>query len=322
MSIFISYRRAESETFTGRMYDRLITDFGKDRVFRDIDSLPVGKPFPAALEEAIARANVALILIGPTWASCSTSDGSKRLFEPEDHVRREVEKALSAGIPVIPILLQGARMPDTNDLPPTIHPLRILQGLNVRSDPDFHKDMDRLIANLKPLLKQNDQFTGDPDIDRMALRYGTEIGEIWFHLYLYEKVPEEFQRPSVDLIRIVREWNDRAAYLGLITADPNLLRSIDFPELFLLATRLLDLRRSRIIELGYRLIQWWKANNAGPEGVAFCEPHLLHAIENLERSIPNVSERILYQVKYYQIEPFSPQRYAALVEDIICMISR
>lgn len=152
MAIFISYRRADSQDAVGRIYDRLIAAFPADLVFRDLDSLPIGRSFPAALDESIAKASVALIVIGPRWISVSDQSGRRRLDDPADFVRKEVMASLSRGIPVIPTLVSHASMPQEGDLPEPLRPLVSNNGLQVRPDPDFHKDMDRLVRKLESIL--------------------------------------------------------------------------------------------------------------------------------------------------------------------------
>jgi hypothetical protein len=134
------------------MYDRLIAHFPIDRVFRDLDSLPIGKPFRQALDEAVANSNVALIVIGPTWVSTTDAMGHRRLEDPNDYVRREVEMALNAGFPVVPVLVLNASIPDEGCLPESLRPLARNQAISVRPDPDFNRDMDRLIGKLSKLI--------------------------------------------------------------------------------------------------------------------------------------------------------------------------
>lgn len=148
MSIFLCYRRDDSQEVVGRIYDRLIGHFSVDRVFRDIDNLAIGKPFLQALNDAIANASVALIVIGPTWTSIRNSERQRRLANPSDFVRLEVEKALGASIPVVPVLVSNATMPKQRDLPKSLRPLVLRHAVSVRPDPDFHHDMNRLIAKL------------------------------------------------------------------------------------------------------------------------------------------------------------------------------
>lgn len=148
MTLFLSYRRADSRDMVGRIYDRLITHFPIESVFRDLDSLPIGRSFPEALDEAVSKALAALVVIGPSWLSVTDSTGRRRLDDSEDFIRREVERALTAGILVVPVLVSGAAMPTEKELPDPIRPLAYHNAAVVRPDPDFHRDMDKLIGEL------------------------------------------------------------------------------------------------------------------------------------------------------------------------------
>jgi hypothetical protein len=152
MVLFLSYRRADSRDIVGRIYDRLITHFPIEAIFRDLDSLLIGRPFPTALDEAVSKARAALVVIGPNWLSITDSTGRRRLDDPEDFVRREVLQALAAGIIVVPVLVLGAAMPSEQELPESLRPLVFHHAASVRSDPDFHSDMDRLIGGLARVL--------------------------------------------------------------------------------------------------------------------------------------------------------------------------
>ena len=85
-------------------------------------------------------------MIGPDW--CDKSKAGDRLEDPHDHVRIEIEAALHRDIPVIPILVRRATMPDEKDLPEKICDLAYRNGISVRADPDFHQDITRLIAGV------------------------------------------------------------------------------------------------------------------------------------------------------------------------------
>jgi hypothetical protein len=146
--IFISYRRIDSADVAGRIYDRLVQAFDKKSVFKDVDSIPVGLDFRDVLDDAVKKCDVFLVVIGSQWLELKNADGNRRLDDPKDFVRTEIELALKRKIPVIPILVQGAFMPPANKLPRVIRELAYRNGLQVRSDPDFHKDMDRLISKL------------------------------------------------------------------------------------------------------------------------------------------------------------------------------
>jgi hypothetical protein len=150
-NIFISYRRSESQDVTGRIYDAMAARFSKHCVFKDVDSLPLGKDFREVLQNAIRRANVVIVVIGPNWSQAKTADGQPRLNDPNDFVRIEIETALKEGIAVIPVMVSNAVMAPANDLPQSLQQLPFQNGMPVRPDPDFHRDMERLFAALEKM---------------------------------------------------------------------------------------------------------------------------------------------------------------------------
>ncbi|MFW5772082.1 MAG: toll/interleukin-1 receptor domain-containing protein, partial [Phototrophicaceae bacterium] len=150
--IFISYRRNDSRAITGRIYDRLEIAFGMDNVFKDVDDIPPGADFRQVLREAIYECDVMLVIIGSDWASITGPQG-RRLDDPDDFVRVEVETGLNrADMVVVPVLVDGAPMPVSDDLPESLRPLVYRNAVVVRHDPDFRRDMDRLIEQLNRVL--------------------------------------------------------------------------------------------------------------------------------------------------------------------------
>lgn len=146
--IFISYRRDDSADVTGRIYDRLIAHFGRDAVFKDVDAIPFGVNFKEYLEDMVAQCALQLVIIGPRWITITGEDKRRRLDDPTDFVRIEVESALKRDIPVIPLLVMGAMMPTADELPPSLAELAYRNGTPIRRDPDFHRDMDRVIEGI------------------------------------------------------------------------------------------------------------------------------------------------------------------------------
>lgn len=153
--IFVSYRRSDSADITGRIYDRLIGKFGKGPIFKDVDSIPLGLDFKEYLDMKVGECDVLLAIIGNEWLTASDSSGERRLDDPTDFVRIEIEAALERKIPVIPLLVRDARMPRAQDLPPGLQKLVYRNGIPIRSDPDFHRDMDRLIASLEKYINND-----------------------------------------------------------------------------------------------------------------------------------------------------------------------
>jgi hypothetical protein len=147
--IFISYRRADSADVVGRIYDYLVDAFGQDVIFKDVDSIPFGVDFKEYLDRKTRECRVALVVIGDRWLDATDESGRRRLDDPADFVRAEVESALQNGIPVIPLLVRGAKMPTEATLPPGLRKLVYQNGIPIRPDPDFHHDMERLISGLK-----------------------------------------------------------------------------------------------------------------------------------------------------------------------------
>jgi peptidoglycan hydrolase-like protein with peptidoglycan-binding domain len=158
-AIFICYRREDSADVAGRIYDRLCAKYGKESVFKDVDSIPIGINFKKYLAKKLEECMVVLAVIGRNWlASASTKHGS-RLHDPEDLLHIELECALKREISIIPVLVQGASMPSQGELPEDLSELAYYHGINVRPDPDFHRDMDSLIVGLDRILaisKQDD----------------------------------------------------------------------------------------------------------------------------------------------------------------------
>jgi formylglycine-generating enzyme required for sulfatase activity len=121
--IFLSYRRSDSRGYTNAIYTLLELHFGSKQIFMDVDTLIPGVDFVQALEEAVEACDIFLAVIGPRWENIKDAKGLNRLANPEDFVRIEVAHALRRGIPVIPILVDGAQVPSSENLPDNLKPL-------------------------------------------------------------------------------------------------------------------------------------------------------------------------------------------------------
>ena len=143
-----SYRRDDSAGYSGRVHDRLQREFGGNLLFMDVNSIPLGVNFSKVLIEEVAKCNVLLAVIGPGWLEAHDEKGHRRLDNPDDFVRIEIGTALKRGIPVIPILLEGTRVPKADQLPDDLKELALRNGLDVRHA-SFSEDMERLIRGLK-----------------------------------------------------------------------------------------------------------------------------------------------------------------------------
>ncbi len=147
-TIILSYRRDDSAGVTGRIFDRLVQEFGSDRVFMDIDSMPAGVDFHDHLQELLADCGALLVVIGKGWRSQRKGQPA-RIMDPDDWVRIEVETALQRSIPVVPLLIDGATLPGRDQLPEELWPLLRRNALPVDSGRDFHAQLTRLVRDLR-----------------------------------------------------------------------------------------------------------------------------------------------------------------------------
>ena len=149
--IVVSYRRQDSEAIAGRIRDRLVGHYRAESVFMDIDNIPYGLDFRTQIQEALRYTNVLVAVIGPRWTGAGRGRPA-RIREDNDPVRIEVERALESGIPVVPVLVNGARMPKPTDLPESLRDLSYRNAAEVDAGRDFHQHMDRLIRSIDQIL--------------------------------------------------------------------------------------------------------------------------------------------------------------------------
>lgn len=146
--IFISYRRDDTAGHSGRLLDHLSRVFGADGVFMDVDDIRRGDTFADTLTERLRQADVLLAVIGRRWLTLTDAAGVRRLDKPDDWVRNEVSAALASGCLVIPVLVGGATLPGTAELPEDIRALSARQMAEVR-DGSWNDDVARLCRDIK-----------------------------------------------------------------------------------------------------------------------------------------------------------------------------
>ena len=150
-SIFINYRRDDSSGYAGRIYDRLSNHFSSDHVFMDIDQIEPGEDFHDVINEKLKSVQVAIVLIGKYWLDIADVAGQRRLDNPDDWVRLEIAALLERKIRVIPVLIGGAVMPQSTQLPENLMPLARRNAYEI-NDKRFHTDMDKLIPVMEKVI--------------------------------------------------------------------------------------------------------------------------------------------------------------------------
>ena len=156
--LFISYRRNDSADATGRLHDRLKNHFGEESLFYDVDSIPLGHDFHKVIGEAVGKCDALLAIIGETWVEATDENGQRRLENPNDLVRIEVESALARDIPVVPVLIGKALMPTEPELPGGLKTLARRNAATVHSGTDFEGQVERLIRGLERLFADKNEL--------------------------------------------------------------------------------------------------------------------------------------------------------------------
>jgi hypothetical protein len=141
--ILLSYRRSDSQAMAGRVFDWLVHHYGEESIFIDIDDIPIGTDFRAYIAKHMSAADLVLAVIGPRWLG-PRENAPNRIYDADDPVAIEVQSALAQSIPIIPVLVDGARMPGRVDLPENLSEFASINAATVDVGRDFRQHMDRL----------------------------------------------------------------------------------------------------------------------------------------------------------------------------------
>jgi hypothetical protein len=145
--IFISYRRGDASYPAAWLFDQLTTRFGSDRVFMDVDSIEPGDDFAEVIADAVGCCAVLLAVIGDRWLAAADESGRRRMDDSGDFLRLEIEAALARGVRVIPVLVDGARVPRPDQLPASMAALGRRQAVELRPA-RFSSDLTSLLTVL------------------------------------------------------------------------------------------------------------------------------------------------------------------------------
>jgi hypothetical protein len=160
-TVFVNYRRRDAPGSAGRLHDDLARRLGPEAVFRDVAMLP-GSDFVDEISAAAGSCDVLLAVIGPRWLSMTDKDGRRRLDDPGDYVRFEIETALRReDVTVIPVLVEDAEMPSPDELPASLRELARHNACQMR-DSSWEHDLGRLSAVLgdAPVPEPHDDVPG------------------------------------------------------------------------------------------------------------------------------------------------------------------
>jgi hypothetical protein len=174
--LFLSYRRTDAKYVADSIQKQLTDAFGDDSVFRDVDSIPKGFDFRKVIHDEVSRCDVLLAVIGDGWLDARCTDGphagQRRLDDPEDWVRIELETALKRNIPVIPVIVDNAQLPRKEHLPASLKELVYRNASFVRPTPDLDHDLEQLVKDLRKLFKRGSASEAKAVSTRMPERIG------------------------------------------------------------------------------------------------------------------------------------------------------
>ncbi len=148
--IVVSYRRADS-AMSGRIFDRLVERFGQNSLFIDIDNIPFGGDFRKHIADALTSSDLLIAVIGRDWIG-QRDNGPSRIMNATDPVRVEIETAIKSNVPILPVLIDGAMMPDPEQLPDSIKEFSFLNALEVELGRDFKVHIQRLFGAVAQIL--------------------------------------------------------------------------------------------------------------------------------------------------------------------------
>jgi TIR domain len=163
--IFINYRRGDEPGFTQALFARLEQAFSSEHLFMDVDNIPPGEDFVRMLDTQVEQCDALLAVIGKGWLNATDEHDNRRLDDPNDFVRIEIESALKHGKRVIPILVNDARMPRPDDLPESLRPLTRRNAVRLTHE-RFRADALSLIKALQRSLEEAEALRGQAERQR------------------------------------------------------------------------------------------------------------------------------------------------------------
>jgi hypothetical protein len=206
-SIFISYRRDDSEGEAGRLSDDLGEIFQEDSIFMDVNAIQPGRDFRKAIDESIHKCSVLLAILGPSWLDSKNASGHRRLDDESDFLRLELVSALQRDIPVIPVLIRGTKMPRADQLPGDLKELAFRNAVEL-THARWKSDLQVLVRALRPYLQGAGDSAPPPGRDHAASGAGAAVAT--------PQVVVEVSACGIEKAVLDRVTHELAAYIGPI----------------------------------------------------------------------------------------------------------
>jgi hypothetical protein len=175
MKIAISYRRSDNPALAGRISDKLADYYGHDKVFRDIENIPYGVDFRKYIQKELDQCDVLIAIVGQHWLG---TDNNLRILDERDYVRIEIENALRRGVPILPLLIDGAKMPEADQLPESLKDFAYYNAAEVDSGVDFKVHVERVRGSIDGLLNGKSSVNQEDGAVRSSALVTPSLG-IW-----------------------------------------------------------------------------------------------------------------------------------------------
>jgi TIR domain-containing protein len=149
-NIFVSYRNDDATDDIRKVFSDLENHYGKDSVFVAADNISPGTDFRQRINEAMGSCDLVIALVGPSWRGRWLR---RRIFDADDWVRIEVEAALRKCVPVLPLIVDGARMPAPGQVPDSIEPFCFLHAAQLDATQNLAASTHSLIEHIDRILR-------------------------------------------------------------------------------------------------------------------------------------------------------------------------
>jgi hypothetical protein len=200
--IMVSYRRADAPDMAGRISDYLVAKYGEKSIFFDVNSIATGIDYRRRIESAIRGSDVMIAVIGLHWLGQNPDGQKPRIHDPGDPVRVEIETALAQKVPIFPLLVNGAKMPEESELPDVLHELHYNNAAKVDSGQDFRMHMARLIESINATVGPPDPTSVLPmpwRFDRRSIYAAAVLFALAATAVVFWSGTWLFARPTVNL---------------------------------------------------------------------------------------------------------------------------
>jgi hypothetical protein len=250
--IFISYRRKDSRSDARHLYEKLKNHFRRRfknyfrqraLVVRDINSFEAAQDYRELIKENLSSCAAFITIIGEQWLTLTNpKTGQRRLDEPDDPLKSEIEIALAENIRIVPVLLEGANMPDADDLPEEIKKLAFINAIQI-SELRWEDDINRLIKLLEQILSQYEDKSGEaetqPRRPKPEISYSKVIGIFlglvviamigrWLYLSSGRDIPAgDFNANADTIVKSVENFDVGKYIAGINNVSPEFKNKVN-----------------------------------------------------------------------------------------------